>query len=240
MLAIDERIPEKIPLRISIVIPCYNEEENIVDTVNMIMTGIDDSVSDYEIILVDDGSMDNSREVMNGLVENNGKIRAFYLPGNTGKGAALRSGFAQARMEWILAMDADMQIDIKELKSYLPFCNEYDIITGYRVDRNERFARSAVSKIYNFVASTVTGTTVHDVGCPFKLLKKSVVNKLNLASNGFVVDTEIFQNATLRNYLIKELPVKCKPRLKGKSSVKIQHLFATFMGIIKLKFKKSP
>lgn len=224
-------------MTLSIVIPCYNESRNINDAVNMIVSGIDPTV-EYEIILVDDGSKDDSQKVIRGLLEVNGKIRAVFHPENIGKGGALRSGFEHARMEWILSMDADLQIDISELGSFLPFCSEYDIVTGCRTGRDDGVIRKVVSKAYNFLVSTVIGTRIRDIGCPFKLLKTSVVGNMHLTSNGFAIDAEIFQNARMHNYRIKEVCVRSHPRRKGKSSVKARHLFETFIDVIALKLKR--
>ena len=161
----DEHWQEEHILNISIIIPCYNEAENIIDAVAMVTDGIDDSVSEYEIILVDDGSDDNSHDLICCLVETKRETRAIFHPRNVGKGAALRSGFTQARMDWILTMDADLQIDISGLKAFLPFCAEYDIITGYRTGRNEGLVRSVVSKVYNFVTSAVIGSIITPDRC---------------------------------------------------------------------------
>jgi glycosyltransferase involved in cell wall biosynthesis len=205
----------------------------------MVINGICDTVSEFEIILVDDGSEDNSREVISSLVERDKRVRNVFHPQNLGKGAALRSGFEQARMEWILMMDADLQIDISELSFFLPYCRDYDIITGYRKGRNAGLIRSIVSKIYNVVVSVVIGVNLRDVGCPFKLLKKTIVDKMHLTSSGFAVDAEIFQIARQHNYRIKESDVKCKTRIKGESTVKARHFIQTFFELLMLK-KRHP
>lgn len=226
-------------MNISIIIPCYNEAENIIETVNMVINGIDDSVSDYEVILVDDGSVDNSRDIIYRLLETNGKILAFFHKENFGKGAALRSGFGHASMDWILTMDADLQIDISELKHFLPFCSDYDLITGFRIGRKEGFTRSIVSKIYNYVVSVVIGAQITDVGCPFKLMKAERVKNLDITSRGFAVDAELFNIFTLHKYRIKEVSVNCRPRIKGESTVKFRHYIKTFIELILLKLNRN-
>lgn len=230
---------ESPSVTISIVMPCYNEAGNIIDAVNMIVSGIAPTVEEYEIILVDDGSEDNSQEVIRGLLATNYNVRAVFHPENVGKGGALRSGFDHARMDWILIMDADLQIDISELSSFLPFCPGYDIITGYRTGRDDGVFRTVVSTVYNLLVSAVVGVTIRDVGCPFKLLKTSAVRNMPLTSDGFAIDAEIFQNARMRDYRIKELPVKSHPRLKGKSSVRVRNIIATFISVIALKLKRT-
>lgn len=227
--------PVKNCFSISVIIPCYNEAENIVDAVMTIINGLDVSNLEYEIILVDDGSMDNSRDLIRALLETDTRIHAVFHSVNLGKGAALRSGFERARMNWILMMDADLQIDISELNLFLPYCGEYDIITGFRKDRKEGIIRSFVSKLYNLIASVVIGISVRDVGCPFKLLKTSVVNTMPLTSNGFVVDAEIFLFSKTFRCRIKEQGVNCNSRLKGESTVKFRHFIQTFIELIKLR-----
>lgn len=221
-------------MNVSVIIPCYNEAENIVPAVQMVINGIDDSVAEYEIILVDDGSTDNSRELILKLAESDGRIRALFHQHNMGKGAALRSGFDQARMEWILTMDADLQIDMAELTLFLPYCTAYDVITGVRIGRTEGFVRFVVSKVYNLLVSVVTGTRIQDVGCPFKLLKSSIVKTMPLSSKGFAVDAEIFQSIAVHNYRVREVGVQCHPRLKGTSKVTLRRLVATLFDLILL------
>ena len=225
-------------MTISIIIPCYNEAENIVDTVDMIKNGIDNAVSDYEIILVDDGSTDNSQELICALLAKDRRIHAAFHPTNCGKGAALRTGFEQARMDWVLTIDTDLQIDIAELKFFLPYCAEYDLITGVRVERNDGFVRSVVSKIYNFVAGLVIGANMRDVGCPFKLMKTSFVKKLTVTSARFAVDAEILLFARLNNYQVKQLNVNSRKRIKGKSTVTLRNYFETLFDIISLKARR--
>ena len=224
---------------LSIIIPCFNEAENIVAAVQMVINGIDDSVVDYEIILVDDGSTDSSREIIHTLAVTESRIRALFHQQNLGKGAALHSGFDQARMTWVLTMDADLQIDIAELKLFLPFCTDYDVITGVRNGRNEGFVRFVVSKIYNFLVSVVTGTRIQDVGCPFKLMKAAMVKTVPLSSQGFAVDAEIFQYIAAQHHRIKEVSVQCHPRLKGESKVTLRRLFITLFDLIKLAVRRA-
>lgn len=224
-------------MNISVVIPCYNESENIVDAVRMITQGIDASVSAYEIIIVDDGSTDGSRTLITKLLEENGRIRAVYHQENRGKGAALRSGFGESRMEWILMMDADLQIDISELKKFLPYClEEGDLIAGVRTNRAEGIFRMVVSRVYNAVVSAVVGTHMRDVGCPFKLVRTSFLRTLPLISEGFAIDAELFLRLRQSGRQFKELAVACRPRLKGRSKVTFRHLLMTFADIILLRF----
>jgi len=227
-------------LNVSIIIPCFNEGENIVDAVTMVINGMSDTVSEFEIILVDDGSLDNSRDLISALIEKDGRIRAFFHPHNLGKGAALRSGFEQARMEWILMMDADLQIDIAELRAFLPCYADYDVMAGVRIGRKEGLARFIISKIYNFLVSIVAGANFNDVGCPFKLLRSSMVRKLSLTSTGFAIDAEIFQAVSLLHYRIREVTVHCQPRVKGESKVRLRHLYETFIDLVRLKTSRKP
>jgi dolichol-phosphate mannosyltransferase len=225
-------------LNISIIIPCYNEAENIVDAVSMVINGIGDALSAFEIIIVDDGSVDGSRDLISALLEKDARISALFHPQNRGKGAALRSGFEQARMEWVLMMDADLQIDIAELEMFLPYTADYDVIAGVRIGRKEGFARYIVSKTYNFLVSIVAGERINDVGCPFKLLRASMVRTLSLTSAGFAIDAEIFHAVSRLRYRVREVHVNCQPRVKGESKVKLRHLYETFIDLFLLKTKR--
>jgi len=225
-------------LNISIIIPCFNEAENIVDTVNMIINGIDDSLSGYEIILVDDGSQDNSRDLICELIETDERVRAIFQPHNLGKGAALRAGFQQSRMDWILVMDADLQIDISALKHFLPYCDTYDLLIGFRLGRRDSLFRRLFSKIYAALIFLFMQIKVNDINCPFKLIRASTLKPLSLYSSGFFIDTELLFDFMEKRHRIKEIGVNCQARMKGESTVRFRHVMETVKEFIMVRTRR--
>lgn len=217
----------KSDLRLSIVVPAYNEIENLADAIREISSGIPTSVSDLEIIIIDDGSRDATADIIRGFAASDSKIHGIFHDRNRGKGAALSSGFRNASMEWVLFTDADLQIDISELEAFLPYTDNYDIIAGFREGRKDPLSRKFFSKIFSGIIRLTLGFGINDLNCPFKLIRKSFLDSCDLQSQGFFIDTELIYHAFRKQARIKELGVSCQPRLKGESTVRFRHVIET-------------
>lgn len=217
----------KTDLTLSIVVPAYNEKENLADAIREITTGIPASVSDHEIIIIDDGSRDATADIIRDFAASDSRIHGIFHDTNRGKGAALNSGFRKTRMEWVLFTDADLQIDISELEAFLPYTDRYDIISGFREGRRDPLSRKLFSKIYSGIIRLSLGFGIKDLNCPFKLIRKSFLDSCDLQSKGFFIDTELIYHASRRQARIKELGVSCQPRLKGQSTVRFRHVIET-------------
>lgn len=214
-------------MKLSIVIPAYNEAESITKAIEMVLAGLPAAIADYEIIVIDDGSRDSTGDIIRGLASNNEKITAICHEKNSGKGASLISGFKRARMDWVLFTDADLQINIFELAAFLPYTCEYDIIAGFRMGRRDPLSRRIFSRIYAGIILVCLGVSLRDINCPFKLIRKTLIKGLELHSNGFFIDSELIHSALLNDYRIKELGVACQTRQKGKSTVRFRHVIET-------------
>lgn len=213
---------------LSIIIPALNEALNIKAAVASILSGLPSAVKEYEIIIVNDGSIDSTRDIINDLAAHNEKVVPVHHDQNAGKGASLVSGFRQARMDWVLFMDADQQIDITELGAFLHCSGEYEVIIGYRMDRKmDPLSRRLLSRGFSKLIAIALGVCVRDVNCPFKLFRRSVVEKVEFVTKGFLIDAEFLYRVGLSGINIKELGVACKPRLKGMSTVRFRHFFET-------------
>ena len=214
-------------MSLSIVIPAYNEAENIRETVASVLAGLPDAVTRFEIIIVDDGSGDATAAVSRELAAGDGRITVLSHDENRGKGAALREGFDRARMEWVLLSDADRQIDISELGAFLPYTREFDIIAGFRVGRRQRLVRRLGSRMFAWIVAISLRVRLRDLNCPFKLIRRSVLTDCELRTTGFAIDVELISAARRRGCRIKELAVACRPRQKGASSVRLRHVRET-------------
>ena len=227
------------PLTLSIMVPAYNEADNLADAIRMITSGIPDSISEYEIIILDDGSQDSTANIIRNLAAANQEIHGLFHEVNQGKGAALISGFKKARMEWILFTDADLQINISELPLFLEQTDSHDIIIGYRQGRRDPFSRRFFSSIYAALIRLTLGFGIRDLNCPFKLIRKSFLDSCNLQSKGFFIDTELMHAAFKNKVRIKELGVACQPRQKGESTVRFRHVIETIRELFELLGRRS-
>jgi len=213
---------------LSIVIPAYNEEENIVKVVEDSLDFLKNNFNDYEVIIVDDGSTDATSDLLDKLEENNKKhIRVFHHRPNKGYGAALNTGLFNARCDLVFYTDSDNQFDITQIKDFMPLLDEYDIAVGYRHMRKDARYRLLVSKCYNKFVSFIFGIKVRDVNCSFKLFKNQALKKLCIETKLFFIDAELMARAYKKNLKITERPVKHFYRDLGSTKVNIGHVFTT-------------
>ena len=166
---------------ISIVIPLFDEEDNLQELHSRI-TGVMSALGlSYEIVFVDDGSRDRSFDVIERLYAEDGHVRAFQFRRNWGKSAALALGFSEAKGDIIITMDADLQDDPDEIPNFLSKLEEgYDLVSGWKFRRKDPLSKRIPSKIYNRVTSFVTGLKIHDMNCGFKAYRKRVTEDIEV------------------------------------------------------------
>lgn len=224
-------VPE---LTLSVVVPAYNEEKNISEAVSAIRAELKALNICHEIILVDDGSYDQTGTIMRELSAAAPEtVRYLGLTENRGKGAALASGFALAKMEWLLMMDADLQIDMYALPLLLTHTDAADFIMGFRQQRNDPVARRIFSKLYGLLILSLFGIRCHDLNCPFKLIRSNVIKEAGLQSAGFFIDVEIIHNAMAKAKSIREVAVVGRGRKHGSSSVRFRHILQTVQELVR-------
>ncbi len=204
---------------ISIILPAYNEEKNIGLTIKDIINFFDKKKLVYEIIVVDDGSTDKTKEVLNEYKRTKNIVVAFHIK-NLGYGSALRSGFNMARGDLIFFTDSDRQFDIKDIVPFLKKIKqkENDFVIGYRKNRKDSYNRILNALIFRFLAQIFFGVKVKDMDCAFKLFKNYVLSDLNLISDGALINLEILSKAQKRGYKFIELPVAHFKRAEGKQT----------------------
>lgn len=207
----EKRVPS-----ISIVLPAYNEAENLPQAVAAATAAASAVTDDYEVIVVNDGSRDNSAEILTRLKHDYPYLRVVTHEVNRGYGGAVRSGYAAATKELVCLNAADNQFDLRELTRFLPFFPEADIVVGDRAQRQDNPIRRLNAWGWNTLVRLLFGYTARDIDCGFKVFKRSVLPHVHLTSNGAMVDTEFLVGAKVRGFVIKETPVTHLPRLKGK------------------------
>ncbi len=220
---------------ISVVIPLYNEEENIkplVKELNDVIKDIDDKA---EIVFVDDGSVDNTVSVLEKeLKQYNLKFKIVELRRNFGQTAAIMAGFDNSEGDIIITMDGDLQNDPKDIKKILRYMGEYDVVSGWRKNRKDPFlTRILPSKIANFIISHYLGLHLHDYGCTLKGYKKDIVKNIRLYGemHRFIPVFALMEGAK-----IKEIEVNHRPRKYGKTKYGLSRIFRVVLDMITVKF----
>ncbi len=220
---------------ISVVIPAYNEEENIPVLYEKLKKVLEGLGEDYEIIFVDDGSTDRTPEVLKEIAEKDKKVKVIRFRRNYGQTAAIYAGFEHASGDVIITMDADLQNDPEDIPRLLEKLREgYDIVSGWRRDRKDPFlSRRLPSMIANWIISRVTGVHLHDYGCTLKAYRAEIAKRYRLYG-----DMHRFLPALAKRFgaRITELPVKHHPRLYGKSKYGIGRTVRVILDIFLVKF----
>ena len=202
---------------ISLVLPAYNEADNIEPMVAEATPALQAVADDYEIIVVDDGSADDTAAVTRQVIESNPHVRLVQHPVNQGFGAAVFSGFTSAEKDWIFYTDADRQFVLSELERFVPYMDQADLIAGYRAPRRDPFLRVLYGKGWSMLCTLFFGYTVRDVDCGFKLFRREIIQTLapTIESRGATFSIEWLVRAKRAGYRFVELPVSHRPRVAG-------------------------
>jgi glycosyltransferase involved in cell wall biosynthesis len=202
---------------ISLVLPAYNEADNIKAMVAEATPALEAVTDDYEIIVVDDGSKDGTADVTRRVMEASPHVRLVEHSVNQGFGAAVFSGFTSAEKDWIFYTDADRQFVLSELKNFVPLMEQADLIAGYRAPRRDPFLRVFYGKGWSMLCTAVFGYTVRDVDCGFKLFRRKIIQQLapQIQSRGATFSIEWLARAKRAGYRFVELPVTHRPRIAG-------------------------
>src|SRR5262245_37246317 len=200
---------------LSIVVPLFNEERNVEATVEELRSKIGARVDAWEAILVDDGSLDGTAAVAEALAADDGRVRVVRHESNRGYGAALRTGFAAATHPLVFYTDGDLQFDLAEIDRLLALVDGADIVTGYRIDRQDPWHRRFNAAFYNTTMRLLFGVRVKDLDCAFKIYRKSIFDKIAPRSDGILISGEILVEATRQNLSIREVGVTHHPRRAG-------------------------
>jgi len=170
----------KTPPFYSIVIPVYNEADNIYPLTEELITVLHKLHGNWEIIFVDDGSTDTSLQILQDVSLRWPNIRIFGLNTNKGQSAAFAAGFSKARGDVIITMDGDMQNDPRDIPDLIEKIKDYDLVCGWRKQRNDTVVRRLSSRIANAVRNSMSGETIRDVGCSLKVFRSNYVQKIKL------------------------------------------------------------
>ena len=205
---------------ISLVIPMFNEEANIDHAVEYAVQALDEHAAEYEIIIIDDASTDESPEIVRRAVAGNRRVHLISHDFNQKLGASLRTGFAAAQYELVLYMDADLPFDPDVLGRAIRAMNltRADIIAGYRFDRTtEGVKRTIYTIAYNWLIRILFRIYIRDVNFSFKLMRREVLQAIQLRSEGSLIDAEMIVKARNRGFIIQQIGLDYFPRVLGTS-----------------------
>jgi len=225
---------------LSVVLPAYNEEGSIEQMIEESVAFLKqhNKFEEYEIIVVDDGSTDQTASILKRL-EDIEPIKIITHSKNLGFGGAIVSGIRQAQYSWLLIMDSDGQFKIDSLQKITDFLSEYDIIAGFRYRRADAFYRKFLGKAGNFLTCRLFGLALKDVNCGFKLFKKEALHLNGGHCHAGAFYTDIFIKAKQRGHRIKEVPIVHYPRVHGKQTgANIDVIFKAIKDLAKLIFTK--
>jgi len=219
----------------SIVVPFYNECENIRPLYLKLVEVMEGVGKSYEMVFVDDGSSDLSFRVLKEIFEHDRRVNLLRLRRNFGQTAALKAGFDFASGEIIISMDGDLQHDPEEIPQFIAKIEEgYDVVSGWRFERTDNWlTRQLPSRIANWLMSKIARVEIHDFGTTFKAYRHEIIKNIQLYGelHRFIPALASGLGAT-----IAEIPIKNRPRLKGKSKYGLSRTFGVLLDLISVKF----
>ncbi len=220
---------------LSIVIPLYNEEENVEPLYEKLKAALDGAGREYEIIIVDDGSTDGSFDVLKRLHEDDERLKVIRFRRNFGQTAAFAAGFDRSQGEVVITLDADLQNDPADIPLLLEKIEEgYDVVSGWRLPRQDPFlTRRFPSIMANWLISQVTRVHLHDYGCSLKAYRREVVKNIQLYGE---LHRFIPAIANWMGVSVAEVPVRHYPRRFGKSKYGLSRTARVLLDLLTVRF----
>lgn len=215
---------------LSIILPIYNEADNLKPLHQSLANVLDKLLQDYEIILCDDGSTDNSRQIIDEITQNHANTKGLFLKRNFGQTAAISAGIDVAQGEIMILMDADQQNDPEDIPKMLSRLDEgFDIVSGWRKQRKDPWLTKVLpSKIANWIISFITGVRIHDHGCTLKAYRREILSQVALYG-------EMHRFITIYGHWlgarVGEVEVQHRPRTQGQSKYSISKTFKVLLDL---------
>lgn len=229
--------------QISVFFPAYNEEVSLEDTVTKAVNVLTEIVEKWEIVIINDGSKDKTGEIAEKLAKENKQIQVIHHLQNQGYGAALKSGFYNARYDWIAFTDADGQFDFSEITKFIDKQKktQADLVIGYYLKRDVPFYRAWGSRfLWQPAVYLLFGLKVRDIDCGFKLIRKKVIEKIPRleAERGPFISSELLIKAKRAGFKIVEVGVHHYPRKAGRATgASLKVIFSGFSDLLRLRRK---
>jgi glycosyltransferase involved in cell wall biosynthesis len=203
---------------ISVFFPAYNDGGTIASMVLSAILVLQSLTDDYEVIVVNDGSSDYTRDILDELDRKYDVVRVLHHEKNKGYGGALRTGFANASKEFIFYTDGDAQYDVRDLPGLWEQVSDgVDMVQGYKISRSDPLHRLIIGRIYHWMAKLAFGLRLKDVDCDFRLMRRSVFDKVQLESDSGVICVEMMKKIQDAGFNIVQVPVHHFHRAYGRS-----------------------
>jgi len=220
--------------KISIVIPVFNEKENIQILVERLKKVLEGNGSDWEIVFVDDGSTDNTFQILEEVAGKNESISIIKLRRNFGKSIALNTAFGYATGDIIITMDGDLQDDPEEIHRFIEKIEDgYDLVVGWKYPRKDPITKKIPSKIFNRLTGMLMGVDIHDFNCGYKAFRRKTLENIYLYGE---MHRYIPVLIAWQGFRIAEIKVKHHPRKYGKSKYGVSRIIKGFLDLITVKF----
>jgi glycosyltransferase involved in cell wall biosynthesis len=216
---------------ISVFFPAYNDKATIAQMVTDAFAVLPSLTADYEVLVVDDGSTDGTASLLDELARRRSRLRVIHHPQNRGYGAALASGFREARKDLIFYTDGDAQYDVRELARLVPLMTDgVDVVNGYKFRRADPHHRVVLGELYKRMSRWLFWLPIRDVDCDFRLLRRDAIQRIELGSTSGVVCTEMIYKLRRTGSRFAEVGVHHYPRRHGQSQ------FFTFRRVARTAF----
>ena len=226
---------EETPLSYSVVVPLYNEQENVPQLYVKIIDVMDAVGEPYEIVFIDDGSKDGTFRQLSEIARDDERVAVVRLRRNFGQTAALKAGFDHSRGEIIISMDGDLQHDPAEIPLFIEKMQEgYDIVSGWRVERTDHWLmRRFPSMVANWIMAKLSRVELHDFGTTFKAYRREILSEIHLYGelHRFIPALASWAGAS-----VAEVPITNVPRKSGKSNYGISRTIRVLLDLVSVKF----
>ena len=225
----------------SVIVPIKDERDNLVPLLEGLLTVMSSHAASqtrlFEIIFVDDGSSDGSSEDLDRLAIQHRQVKVFHLDRNYGKTCALDAGFKQSSGDIIIQIDGDLQQDSADILKLLPYTATYDLVCGWRQQRQDGLVKKMSSRIANRVRNFFTHDGVHDTGCPLKIFRRPVLERLRLYEGMHRFFPAL---ALMHGFTVTEVPVRHYPRIHGVSKYGMgNRLFTSLYDLIAVRWMQA-
>ena len=228
---------EKKKMEFSVVVPVYNEEENLPVLIPQLMEVLGGLGKSYELIFVDDGSSDRSREIIKEMATRHQRIRLLGFKRNCGETAAGAAGLKEARGKVVITIDADLQNDPEDIPRMLEYLKDYDMVTGWRQKRDDPWIKLVSSRIANAVRNRLSGETIRDSGCTFRAYKRECLQNLKLYKGMHRFMPTLVK---MEGFRVIEIPIAHHPRKFGASKYTTwNRMWRAFADLLVVKWMKN-
>lgn len=224
------------PKSLSVFFPAYNEEENLPRLVEQTMAAVSPLTDDYEIILVNDGSSDRTREVADELAGRFPQVRAVHHEVNQGYGGGLITGFRSATKDAVFYSDSDLQFDLGEIDRFWELIGQHQVVVGYRMKRADPFMRKVNAFCWGRLVRLLFGFKVRDLDCAFKMFRREVLDGITLSSRGATITVELMARLHRKGVRWEQVGVHHYPRAAGtQTGAKLKVILRAFRELFRLK-----